>query len=65
MFLSSFSILCPGFFDTPSDAALDAKVEEFTQTSPYHVATIRLIEERDPEENSQDMSSNVKKRDAE
>eukprot|EP00913_Durusdinium_trenchii_P029727 g27859.t1 len=33
-------------------------VEEFTQTSPYHVATIRLIEERDPEENSQDMSSN-------
>ena len=29
------------------------KVEEFTQTRPFHVATIRLLEDRDPAEGSQ------------
>lgn len=30
-----------------------AQVEEYTQSQPFRVATIRLLEERDPNEHSQ------------
>ena len=33
------------------------QVEEMTQTRPFHVATIRLLEERDPAEHSQETKS--------
>jgi len=37
------------------------QVEEFTQTRPFHVATIRLLEDRDPAEGSQEVKNLVQK----
>lgn len=37
------------------------EVEEFTQKRPFHVATIRLLEERDPNEHSQEVKDLVVK----